>query len=282
MYAVDLETSFVGKGGKRDNAWILQIGAADIRDTDSTLDVLVRPFEFETPQDLIDACLDETNRQQLDKTLRFWSNVLARRLNIPRGRMSIRQHAQFIAERRTHMTPLKEALRELVDFTAPGATWYAHNGKSFDFKVLRGNAKRADVSLKGIRMIDTLPLARAAWPKPHKLESLYRRYVSPEPYRAHLAKDDAVALAKLVRQLPVPRRAPRPAPRVNKPRRAAAAADALAPGRIPGLGLVGCRRLRARGIRTLAQLLACRGRPETWWKQTVPRWKSVLDYVSNK
>lgn len=274
-YAVDLETSFAGKGSKRRDAWILQLGAASVEKSPRILDLLVRPLfsrPVATGEQLVEECI--AAKQQVRNTMRFWSRILQRTLDAPRPRRE-RDYPDFIVTHMGKMTPLQEALDRLVEFTGPKPVWIAHNGKSFDFPILQGNAERVGLDFSRVEKQDSLAMARRVWPKPHKLGDLYAKYVSKEPFDAHLAAADAVALAKLVLAMP-----DAPA-RKAKTRRKAKTFDLL-PGAVPGLGIMACRRLRVRGIRSLAQLYACANRPESWWRATVPHWKKVRDHISNR
>lgn len=95
----------------------------------------------------------------------------------------------------------KDALAGLIRFTLEHERplWLAHNGKSFDFKVLQGCAERHSVCIpKHIQNVDTLKLFRKYLPghksysQPVLFEKLFKR-----KYNAHVAIDDAKALATL-------------------------------------------------------------------------------------
>ena len=95
----------------------------------------------------------------------------------------------------------KKALTGLIRFTLEyeHPLWLAHNGASFDFKVLQGCAERHSVHMpKHIQNVDTLKLFRKYLPghksysQPVLFEKLFKR-----KYNAHVAIDDAKALATL-------------------------------------------------------------------------------------
>ena len=193
MFTVDLETSFAGKGSKRKDAWILQLGAAS---STHVLDILVRPpfrSVVRSPEDLHQEL--KWAKQQPKMTINFWARVLERSTNVRRDCT----RAEYIIKHIKKMMPLRSALLRLIAFTGTSATWWAHNGKSFDFPILRGNAERVDVELDDITMKDSLPVVRKAWPldKSHALTKVYANHISTKPYKAHLAADDAIALKVL-------------------------------------------------------------------------------------
>ena len=91
------------------------------------------------------------------------------------------------------------ALQELIQYTRSEPTWLAHNGRSFDFKVLQGCAERVNkVIPKNVNMVDTLKLFRQLLPgyKSYSQPKLYTQ-IFQRNYNAHVAIDDAKALAEL-------------------------------------------------------------------------------------
>ena len=76
-----------------------------------------------------------------------------------------------------------------------GILWVAHNGKSFDEKILKGH----DVDWKGTFFVDSLPLLRKLLPdKISYSQPLLFKDVFHRKYFAHHALDDAQALHKLL------------------------------------------------------------------------------------
>lgn len=275
MFTVDLETSFAGKGSKRKDAWILQLGAAS---STHVLDILVRPpfrSAVRSPEDLHQEL--KWAKQQPKMTINFWARVLERSTNVKRDCT----RAEYIIKHIGKMMPLRSALLRLIAFTGASATWWAHNGKSFDFPILRGNAERVDVELDDITMKDSLPVVRNAWPldKSHALTKVYANHISTKPYKAHLAADDAIALYKVLEKaLPLQNRTKLATEGKKLLRRGTG--KELRPGLIPGLGRVGCQRLRRKGVHTLEELRACAKKDDGWWKSTIPLWRKVRSYVS--
>jgi hypothetical protein len=273
MYCVDLETSFAGKGSKRKDAWILQIGAASSK---KVFDMLVRPefrLAVHTPSDLYREL--RLAKQQPRMTINFWTRVLERTNNVKRTGT----REEFIIRHIPKMVPLRTALLRLIAFTGVSATVWAHNGKSFDFPILRGNAEKVDVSLEGWSMKDSLPLVRKAWPSDasHSLPNVYKNHVSKKPYRAHLAGDDAIALYRVLEKaLPVYQS------NMGKKLIHKGLGPRLKPGMVPGLGKVACQRLQRKNIHTLKDLKACLKKDDAWWKSTIPLWRKVRSYISYK
>lgn len=282
-YTVDLETSFAGRGSKRKDAWILQIGAAALHGS-KTLNMMTKPvfrLPVRTPEDLYREL--KIAKQQPKLTIGFWSNILHKTFKTPRP-ADMRSKAAYIIRYFPRMIPLHTALMTLLDFTDDIPTWYAHNGKSFDFPILRGNAERVDVDMGHVRCIDSLPLVRKAWPsdKSHSLPKVYANHVSKIPYNAHLAEDDAKALVRVLKQLMMNKEDPKTThkkePKTTKI--PTSPVSVLRPGMIRGLGKVGCARLKDRGIRTEKQLRACVSKSDAWWKSVVPRWRQVRNHIS--
>ena len=277
-YTVDLETSFAGKGSKRRDAWILQIGAAALHGSES-LSMMTKP-PFLLPVHSAEDLYRELRqaKQQPKLTIGFWSNLVHKTYKTPRPK-DMRSKAAYIVRYLPRMIPLKTALVTLLHFTKDHPTWYAHNGKSFDFPILRGNAAKVDVDLSHIECIDSLPLVRKAWPgdKSHSLPKVYHNHVSKKPYNAHVAVDDAKALVRVLLNIPT---SPVLLKRKTERKTERKAGETLRPGMVRGLGKVGCERLKLRGIRTREQLQKCLRKDETWWKGVVPRWRQVLRQIS--
>lgn len=273
MYAVDLETSFAGRGSKRKDAWILQLGAAS---PTKVLSILVRPpfrLGVTTSEDLYKEL--RWAKQQPRMTINFWSRVLERTT----GKKRDCTRVEYILRHIPKMLPLRASLLRLLAFTGPSATWWAHNGKSFDFPIIRGNAEKVDVDVSSVTMKDSLPLVRKVWPldKSHSLPNVYKNHVSKKPYNAHLAADDAVALLKVIKiALPLENRTKL----ASEGKKLIKKAVSLRPGMVPGLGKVGCERLRRKGVSTLKELRLCVKKDDLWWKSTIPLWRKVRSHVS--
>jgi DNA polymerase III epsilon subunit-like protein len=77
-------------------------------------------------------------------------------------------------------------------------TWIAHNGKSFDMPIVKGNCERSKLNCDTIDFKDSLPMFRKKMDMDsYSQPNLYRSIFSTG-YRAHHALDDAIALFKLL------------------------------------------------------------------------------------
>lgn len=226
-FCVDLETTIAGRisdtirppGQKRFETRIIEIGAVHWKHNQKQFKCLVNPIPkhsvLKNPEDLFS--LLRSMHQKPDATLNFWSTVLVKRNSLNnkmflhseppevwRNRTIVNRAKDFI---RWHNNPSigpqfkteSQALQELIQFTRSEPTWLAHNGNSFDFKVLQGCAERTkNIIPKNINMVDTLKLFRQYIPgyKSYSQPKLYAE-IFKRNYNAHVAIDDAKALAEL-------------------------------------------------------------------------------------
>ena len=226
-FCVDLETTIAGRisdtirppGQKRFETRIIEIGAVHWKHNQKQFKCLVNPIPkhsvLKKPEDLFS--LLRSMHQKPDATLNFWSTVLVKRNSLNnkmflhneppevwRNRTIVNRAKDFI---RWHNDPSlgpqfkteSQALQELIHFTRSEPTWLAHNGNSFDFKVLQGCAERTkNIIPKNIQMVDTLKLFRQYIPgyKSYSQPKLYAE-IFKRNYNAHVAIDDAKALAEL-------------------------------------------------------------------------------------
>tara|TARA_B110001452_G_scaffold266453_1_gene273361 strand:+ start:638 stop:1642 length:1005 start_codon:yes stop_codon:yes gene_type:complete len=226
-FCVDLETTIAGRipdkvrppGQKRFETRIIEVGAVHWKNNKKQFKCLVNPLPknvvLKVPNDLFS--LLRSLHQKPDATLNFWSTVLVNRHSLNR-KMFLHDEPPEVWRNRTitnrakdfirwHNKPSigpefkteSQALQELIQFTRSEPTWLAHNGNSFDFKVLQGCAERTkNVIPKNIRMVDTLKLFRHYIPgyKSYSQPTLYAE-IFQRNYNAHVAIDDAKALAEL-------------------------------------------------------------------------------------
>ena len=187
--------------------------------------------------------------------------------------------AEYIIKHIKKMMPLRSALLRLIAFTGASATWWAHNGKSFDFPILRGNAERVDVELDDITMKDSLPVVRKAWPR-----QVARAHQSVREPHLH----QAVQGSPGGRRCDCPLQGAREGASSAEPHQArdgrqeastARGWERAASGVDSGLGRVGCHGPR-KGVHTLEELRACAKKDDGWWKSTIPLWRKVRSYVS--
>ena len=223
-YCVDLETTIASKipddvrpkGEKRFETRIIEIGAAHVtkkRQWGCLVNPLPRTAVLHTPEDLF--VLLRRMYQKPDATINFWSTVLVRRKSL-RPDMFLHNEPPMVWSNRTtfnrakdfvrwHNNPAigpsfvteKQALQKLLTFTKDEPIWYAHNGRSFDFKILQGCAQRCHLSYK-VNEIDTLHEFRKCLPghKSYSQPILYKALFN-KTYNAHVAIDDALALKKI-------------------------------------------------------------------------------------
>lgn len=226
-FCIDLETTIADRipdtvrppGQKRFETRIIEIGAVHWKNREKQFKCLVNPIPkhlvLKNPQDLFS--LLRSMHQKPDATLNFWSTVLLKRKSLTnkmfiddeppkvwRNRTITNRARDFI---RWHNNPSigpefkteSQALKELIQFTRSEPTWLAHNGASFDFKVLQGCAERTkNIIPTNIQMIDTLKIFRQYIPgyKSYSQPKLYAE-IFKRNYNAHVAIDDAKALAEL-------------------------------------------------------------------------------------
>ena len=223
---LDLETTIAGKcdhrapGTKRYETRLTEIGCVNWQNTEETFGCLVNPVpvtvKLENGKSLINWLKD--NYQKPAPTINFWAKVLTNRGSLTKE-MFIHPEPPEIWNRTTtlnkandfarwHNNPgigpkmltEKEALQKLIAFTA-GRPWIAHNGSSFDYKVLQGASMRTNVVIPNtIVKHDSLRIFRKMIPgyKSYSQPKLYSA-IFKRDYNAHVAIDDARALAELCR-----------------------------------------------------------------------------------
>lgn len=225
---VDLETTIAGKvpddirpsGQKRYETRILEVGAVKWKQPEKFFGCIVNPIPMDIKLNSVNDLYQwlESIYQKPDATINFWSRVLVMRENVSSD-MFRHNESPLIWLRRTprnkaidfvhwHNHPSdgpnfvseEKALRDLIVF-GNGQDWLAHNGNSFDFKILEGCALRTGLPIpSSIRKYDTLKLFRKMIPgyKSYSQPKLYDSIFS-QKYNAHVAIDDAKALSKICR-----------------------------------------------------------------------------------
>lgn len=223
---LDLETTIAGKcdhrapGTKRYETRITEIGCVNWQNPEETFSYLVNPIpsdvKLENGKSLMNWLKD--NYQKAAPTVNFWANVLTNRGSLTKemfinpeppeiwNRMTaVNKANDFVRWHNTHgigpqMLTEKEALQKLIAFTGE-RPWIAHNGNSFDYKVLQGAALRTNVVIPNtIVKHDSLRIFRKSIPgyKSYSQPKLYSA-IFKRDYNAHVAIDDAKALAELCR-----------------------------------------------------------------------------------
>jgi len=219
----NLKTTIAGKisdairlaGFKRYETRIIEIGACHWRDTSRRFMRLVNPVTVPlTSGAALMQHLQDIHQKPVP-TLNFWSKVLVNRNSVDRTMFSKEEDpAVWLVrnpERRAEdfvrwfngahgpeFVSETDALRDLLAWTGDHP-WLAHNGNSFDFKVLQGCAERTGLPITDtIKFHDTLKLFRKHIPghKSYSQPKIYEAIFS-EKYNAHVAIDDSLALARL-------------------------------------------------------------------------------------
>jgi|TARA_B110000971_G_scaffold220973_1_gene266310 predicted flap endonuclease-1-like 5' DNA nuclease len=320
---VDLETTLSGrvpdtvrpKGQKRLETRVLEIGASCWHKKVPDYQVLVNPLHgmcLETPEDMFAALRDM--HQRPDATIGFWAKVLARRAKTLTPAMlngmapeiwercTVKNKARdflrwFNGGKGPEFKPEGEALAGLLEYTRKcgETTWLAHNGRSFDFKILQGVAERNGLTIDHVQQADTLHIFR-------KIDLQVQSYSQPKlyaslglgVYNAHVAIDDARALAKICQHVsskgpakpthglavPVQKAPAKPTgPPYQKP-----AQKAMMVMDIKGIGPKSRDALLRLGIRTTSQLKAHYDQKGVdWLRRALPRgvrWRVVCQSLA--
>lgn len=226
---LDLETTITAKisdiirkpGYKRYETRIIEIGAVHWTDKTKRFMRLVNPISVPL---ISGACLMkhlEMIHQKPEATVNFWSKVLVNRNTLDRTMFEKEEDPRvwlarqpeskandfvrwFNGSHGPEFVSEKDALFDLLEWSGSNA-WLAHNGNSFDFKVLQGCAERTGIPLNpGIKFHDTLRIFRKSVPG-HKSYSqpIFYESLFSEKYNAHVAIDDALALARICAHLMV-------------------------------------------------------------------------------
>jgi len=223
---VDLETTIAGKvpdtiqppGQKRYETRIIEIGAVEWKTPTRTFGCLVNPIPASAAVHSVEELFAwlTKHHQKPSSTLNFWSKVLVKRKSVLRTMFrheedplvwlnrTVKNRAIDFVHWHNHPNDGPEfvteevGLRKLLAFGA-GKDWLAHNGKSFDYKVLQGCALRTGLPIpSSIQQHDTLHLFRkyipghTSYSQPKLYSALFK-----ETYNAHVAIDDAKALTRL-------------------------------------------------------------------------------------
>jgi DNA polymerase III epsilon subunit-like protein len=201
----DLETSFIRKGCHRTDSLILEIGAV-CSTTGKTFQTLVNPF-LSCTGTLHDA-LVHSRTQKVSTTLEFWHGLVCSGGTAQKTDRALAEEIETtLLQEQAPST--QEALRNFESFVRENArevntcALVAHNGRSFDFKVMRGNAAAdsfwADNELVYIDSYHDI--ARRLYPerKKYGLMPLFQDLVGGK-FKHHRALNDAVATNKVLAQ----------------------------------------------------------------------------------
>lgn len=194
MLFVDLETCFLRKGTPRKQQQILEIGMCYGK---HTFQCMVNPLGDKP-------VIPELERlgQHPQRTINFWTKLLVGKkyLRKQQQTLTLQEKAEAIQsclkDTNTFLSPLG-GIRAAARFAAAfkNTTWVAHNGKSFDFHILRNHLQLANIPEP--KMIDSLPLMRKAIDLPSHTQPLIYKHLFKETYKAHHALHDAQALQRI-------------------------------------------------------------------------------------
>ena len=185
MISYDLETCLLKKGKKRHDVLILSIGAVDVMNPERTFHCYVNPLA--------------SNRNRYTTDLEEYgvrmkpTNTVMRNIRWRYDKAKMPEEALIKFEAFVMQTPKILAVPILV----------AHNGRSFDHKIIRGAYDRADRTLPDIRYLDSLhDITRKCYKKLkcHKLGFLHQTLCPNSDFNPHWheALDDAKALMEIM------------------------------------------------------------------------------------
>lgn len=191
----DLEACFLAKGNKRLNQRILEIGMVRGR---KTFQRLVNPIGggpvLDTLQDL---------GQHPEKTVHFWTKLLCEKkyMNTSMRRKSIDRKAaaiRLLLDTCPDFVTEEEAVRDARAF-GKGALWIAHNGRSFDHRIMHGQFQR--LAIRPPPFGDSLPVLRRKLDLPSYSQPAVYKALFRGKYLAHHALEDAKALKRILCKL---------------------------------------------------------------------------------
>lgn len=196
MIAYDLETCLMKKGKKREDMLILSIGAVDIL-TGRTFHCYANPLSSAKKDFLKDL---ETYGVRMKPTETVLTNIHWRHDKAKALDAVLHSFESFLHD---------------AKLLLPTPILIAHNGRSFDHKILIGSYRRLERSMPEFSFLDSWhDITKKGWPKQrcHKLQVLHQvccphSELSP---RWHLALEDATALSEIVTATAVEEVAKRP------------------------------------------------------------------------
>ena len=196
----DLETGFIRKGCRRTDTPILEIGA--VFPSGASFQTFTNPF-LDSPLPLYEAIVAD-GKVKVSSTLSFWHTLLFG--GTARG-TDVAVAAKVEAELLKRQIPSTEtALNSFEDFIKEHAdssrcALVAHNGSSFDFKVMDGNAVPGTFwQTNDMHYIDSYRnIARPLYPERKKfgLAPLHRDLVGGT-FKHHRALDDSKATLQVL------------------------------------------------------------------------------------
>ena len=194
MLFYDTESCFLRKGYKRKDTQLFEIGMVYGR---KTFQCMVNPVGDKPPMRTL-----ESLGQHPAKPIRFWTKLLSEKgyLNTAVRRLPPEEQSQRIAKVIRHedfLTP-EDAIRRAHAF-GKGKLWIAHNGKSFDEKIICGHLKRFQI-VHNIQFEDSLHILRKLIDLPSYSQPKVYKALFKTTYKAHHALEDARALQRICKR----------------------------------------------------------------------------------
>lgn len=178
--AYDLETCIMQRGYTRDKSLILEIGAYDL-----FLKTSFRCFVNPTEENL-------TKENYIEVLQAHGARAYPTKC-----------HAENIKYDPEIALPLPIALKQFLAFLKTSEVLCAHNGRSFDDKIVYGSLQRCGLTWpKGLRLLDSYhDVSKIVWPgrRSYKLQNLHKAFC-PESssLKWHSALADSMGLANLL------------------------------------------------------------------------------------
>ena len=210
----DLESSFIVKGAKRTHSVIFEIGAVDVH-SQRTFHTFVNPFKYTSEDSLYDA-IAENRKQKVSSSLHFWHSLLFNDTSSCNALKDTEIAGEIQNYNAIHDVPsTAEMLLKFETFVKKSGKLedtviVAHNGRSFDFKIIEGNAEKGTFWKEdnGMYFVDSyrhlaVPMYKGTGRKTG-LGPLFK-YLMPAnvSFRHHRALDDSLATACVVHGMAV-------------------------------------------------------------------------------
>jgi len=184
MIAYDLETAIMQRGYKREQGLILEIGACDIFHPERQFRCFVNP------------CPTKLTAE----------NYMEELISAGARRYPTATHCNNIRYDPEMALPLSLALAEFLNFVGTDAVLVAHNGRSFDDKIVSGALSREGLEWgKGTNFLDSYhDVCKKVWPGRrtggYKLGNLYKKFCvhDNQSMKWHTALDDSIALSRII------------------------------------------------------------------------------------
>jgi len=204
----DLESTFLRKGFKRTDTKIIEIALYGKDFNPKThkgesYQALVNPLEkYSTGEEVIESL--ESMGQSSEKSINFWVKLLSQKHMIDSSvrRKNTQEKADALAKTlaKYEFKTTKDALTEAIEF-GKEHIWIAHNGNSFDSKIVMGNCSDLGVDSDELQLNDSLPMFRHYMKgQPSYSQVILFASMFGGKYKAHHALEDSKALHKMIRK----------------------------------------------------------------------------------